>query len=122
MYRSPGTYGIGLPELAEELAHVADEQIGRFHRREVSALLELREMNDLALRVHEAPHNRVGVEDSPPLRCRRRGQPVESVVSTLVIEPSRGTTGIGEPVDAYVGQQLVAVDGVVRKRGGWIGP
>src|SRR5215203_6888666 len=62
-----------LPELAEERAHVVYEQIGRFHRWEVPALLELREMNDLDLRVHEAPHNRVGVEDGPPLRCRRRG-------------------------------------------------
>src|SRR5215218_2228237 len=43
-------------------------------------------------------------------------------VGTLVIEPSRGTTGVGEPVDADVGQQLVAVDGVVRERGGWVGP
>jgi hypothetical protein len=95
----PVRTGKGLPELAEELAHVVDEQIGRFHRREVSALLELREMSDLALRVYEATQDRVGVEDGPPLRCRRRGQPVEWVVSTLVIEPGRGTKALSRYLD-----------------------
>src|SRR3712207_2665343 len=58
------------PERAEELAHVADEQVRGLHGGEVAAAVELGPVLDLVLGVHHLPHERLGREERPTLRRR----------------------------------------------------
>ena len=74
------------PEAAEELPHVADQEVRDFHSGEVSAFVELRPMGHGALGVHHTPEDRVGVEDCHALRHVRRRHPSFLGIRGLVQE------------------------------------
>jgi hypothetical protein len=109
------------PEAAEELPHVADQEVGDFHSGEVPAPVELRPVLDLVVGVHHRPHERLGGEERPPLRCLAWRAPFRRVCS-LVQEPGRRGSGTGVPVNRDVGKQLIEVDRVFGELGRLSGP
>lgn len=94
------------------------KQVRRLHRREVPAALELGPVDDVVVAPGEAADRRVGGEgDGDAGRHRLAGLRREGgrVVVGLVVEVGGGTRGTGEPVDADVCEELVAVDGVLER-------
>src|SRR5215213_8056638 len=72
------------PKLAEELAHVAYQQVGRFQGREVAAAVELRPVDDVVALLGEAPDRDVLGEDRHPSGHRGGRRPVARVHALVV--------------------------------------
>jgi hypothetical protein len=64
------------PEAAEELPHVADQEVGDLHSGEVAAFVELRPMGHGALGIHHTPE-----------ALRRRVRALQETVSIAAARP-----------------------------------
>ena len=106
-----------LPELAEEAPNLADDPLRNLHRREMAAALEAR---STARCCSSARPHRIGWVTSGGRTARRSAAgealvrtPAAAGVERLVVELRRRARRRGQPVEADVGQQLVAVDAVL---------
>ena len=75
-------------------------------------LLELRPVRGLMSGVKQATQDGITVEHGHPLRNVGWRHPSSFGVVRLIQEVCRGRTGTGEPVNADVGEEEVAVDGI----------
>src|SRR6202020_1394345 len=114
------------PALAgvEEVPDVGGEEVGGFEGCEVAAAVELRPADDVAGLGGERADGYVGGEDRHGGRDGGAllGRPHGRVVEPLVVGVGGRAGGGGEPVDADVGQDPVAVHGVFGQQGGRVGP
>src|SRR5215218_1709308 len=99
-----------LAESAKEVSNITNQEVRSLHGGEMPTLLELRPVCGLVSRVEQAAQDGVTVEHCHPLRNIRWRRPSCFGVIRLIQEVCRRGAGAGEPVDADVGEELVAVD------------
>src|SRR5215207_4722124 len=112
----------GLAECAKERSNITNEKFRSLHSCKMPALLEFRPVRNLVPWVEQAAQDGIAVEHGHPLRNVGWRHPSCFRVGRLIQEVGRGCTGAGEPVDADVGEEEVAVDSVFRQIGGRVRP
>src|SRR5579872_147626 len=116
------TNRITLPKRAEERTDVADEEIGRFHRGEVAATLELRPVDDVVAALSVAADGDV-LSENGDAGWRGGGLLAPAGgVHVLVIHLCRRACRPGEPVEHHIREDTVTVNGGLRQIHRWVGP
>src|ERR1019366_5065615 len=112
---------LGSSELAEKRAHVVDEEVGCFHGGEVTAAVELAPVHDVVFALSDVPDRDVHGEyrdaggNSGGLAC------LAPALGAFVVQAGGRSGGRGQPVQGDVGEQSVAVNGVLGEFGRGVG-